>query len=123
MNLDDMSLDELKALRKQVDKAISGYEDRKKKEAIDQLEPRISRLGHSEGSHAVKDRGNVLGVHVPLVPDDGDVVERTRRAAASRAAWAAVHRLTLRPRRLLDGMLLALPLWRRLRHRRRRHER
>ncbi|WP_176536108.1 H-NS family nucleoid-associated regulatory protein [Thioclava sp. ES.031] len=63
MNLDDMSLDELKALRKQVDKAISGYEDRKKKEAIDQLERAARDMGYSlaelTGSGSAKPRRTV----------------------------------------------------------------
>ena len=47
MNLDTMSLDELKTLRKQVDKAIAGYEDRKKKEALEQLEKAARDMGFS----------------------------------------------------------------------------
>lgn len=47
MNIDEMSLDELKTLRKRVEKAIAGYEDRKKKEALDQLEKAARDMGFS----------------------------------------------------------------------------
>lgn len=45
IDLDAMSLKELKDLHSQVAKAISGYEDRKKQEAIAVLEEKARALG------------------------------------------------------------------------------
>ena len=47
LDLDQMSLPELKSLKKDVDKAISGYESRKKAEALAALEAKASELGFS----------------------------------------------------------------------------
>ncbi len=47
MNLDKLSLKELKDLQVQVARAISGYEDRKKREAIAALEENARALGFS----------------------------------------------------------------------------
>ena len=46
-NLDSLSLDELKKLRKDVDSAIRTYEDRKKKAALAELEAKAAELGFS----------------------------------------------------------------------------
>lgn len=45
VNLNEMSLDELKALRKDVDAAIKNYESRKKKAALAELEAKAAELG------------------------------------------------------------------------------
>lgn len=47
LDLDSMSLDELKALQKQLAKAIDGFEDRKKREAMAELEAKARDLGFS----------------------------------------------------------------------------
>lgn len=49
MNLDmnSLSLKELKDLQSQVAKAISGYEDRKKREALAELEEKAKAMGFS----------------------------------------------------------------------------
>jgi DNA-binding protein H-NS len=47
MNLNDLSLKELKDLQAQVSKAISSFEDRKKKEALSELEEKARQLGFS----------------------------------------------------------------------------
>lgn len=47
INLNSMSLKELKDLHVQVAKAISGYEDRRKKEALAELEEKARALGFS----------------------------------------------------------------------------
>lgn len=49
MNLDvnSLSLKELKDLQSQVAKAISGYEDRRKREALAELEEKAKALGFS----------------------------------------------------------------------------
>lgn len=46
-DLNSLSLKELKDLQAQVAKAISGYEDRKKKEALAELEEKARTLGFS----------------------------------------------------------------------------
>ena len=47
IDLNELSLKELKDLQSQVAKAISGYEDRRKKEAIAELEDKARALGFS----------------------------------------------------------------------------
>lgn len=47
INLNDMSLKELKDLHGQVAKAIATFEDRKKKEALAELEEKARELGFS----------------------------------------------------------------------------
>ncbi len=47
MDLNTLSLKELKDLQSQVAKAISGFEDRKKKEALAELEERAREMGFS----------------------------------------------------------------------------
>ena len=47
INLNDLSLKELKELQAQVEKAVNGYHDRRKKEALSELEDRARALGFS----------------------------------------------------------------------------
>ena len=47
VDLNTLSLKELKELQSQVAKALSGYEDRRKKEAIVELEEKARELGFS----------------------------------------------------------------------------
>ncbi|MGX9356717.1 H-NS histone family protein [Roseobacteraceae bacterium S113] len=47
MDLDALSLDELKKLRKDVEKAITSFEARKKREALAALESKAAELGFS----------------------------------------------------------------------------
>lgn len=47
INLNELSLKELKDLQSQVTKAISTFEDRKKKEALSELEDKARSLGFS----------------------------------------------------------------------------
>jgi DNA-binding protein H-NS len=47
LNLNQLSLKELKDLQSQVNKAISTFEDRKKKEALSELEDKARSLGFS----------------------------------------------------------------------------
>lgn len=46
INLDDMSLDDLKQLRKDVEKAIANYEKRQKAEAMKKLQAYSQQLGY-----------------------------------------------------------------------------
>jgi len=47
IDLEALSLSELKALRTKIDRAIATYEDRKKKEALAELEETARKLGYS----------------------------------------------------------------------------
>ncbi|MBZ4022098.1 transcriptional regulator [Rhodobacter sp. TJ_12] len=47
MDIDHLSLSELKALRSKVEKAIDSYEERKKKEALAELEDAARKMGYS----------------------------------------------------------------------------
>lgn len=47
LNLNDLSLKELKDLQSQVQKAIATFEDRKKKQALSELEEKARSLGFS----------------------------------------------------------------------------
>ncbi|NEX48122.1 H-NS histone family protein [Pseudotabrizicola algicola] len=47
INLNELSLKELKDLQSQVAKAINGYEDRRKKEALAELEEKARAMGFS----------------------------------------------------------------------------
>ena len=47
MNLESLSLKELKDLQAQVAKAISGYEDRRKRDALAELEEKAKAMGFS----------------------------------------------------------------------------
>ena len=47
IDLDSMSLDELKALQKAVNKAVDGYEDRRRKEALAAAEAAAREHGYS----------------------------------------------------------------------------
>lgn len=47
MDLNKLSLKELKELQSQVTKAIAGYDDRRKKEALAELEEKARTLGFS----------------------------------------------------------------------------
>lgn len=47
INLNDLSLKELKDLQSQVNRAIANYEDRKKKEALAELEEKARQMGFS----------------------------------------------------------------------------
>lgn len=46
-NLDEMSLEELRSLRGQVDRAITGYSERKRREAIAAAEEAVKKHGFS----------------------------------------------------------------------------
>ena len=47
MDLNALSLKELKDLKAQIDRAIASYEDRKKKEALAELEEKARQMGFS----------------------------------------------------------------------------
>ncbi len=47
INLDSMSLKELKQLQKDVNKAVASFEDRRKKEALAALEAKAAEMGFS----------------------------------------------------------------------------
>lgn len=47
IDLDSMALDELKLLQREVNKAVSGYEEKKRREALAALEEKARELGFS----------------------------------------------------------------------------
>lgn len=47
MNLEDLSLKELRNLKTKVERAISSFEDRKRKEALAAAEDAVRKLGYS----------------------------------------------------------------------------
>ena len=47
MKLDKLSLSELKDLRTKVDRAIAGFEERKRKDALSELEETARKLGYT----------------------------------------------------------------------------
>lgn len=47
MDIDALSLNELKVLRAKIDRAIATYEERKKKEALVELEEAARKMGYS----------------------------------------------------------------------------
>ncbi|MFD2173050.1 trans-acting regulatory protein HvrA [Rhodobacter lacus] len=47
MDIDDLSLTELKALRAKVDRAIVTFEERKKKEALAEIEETARKMGYT----------------------------------------------------------------------------
>lgn len=75
MDLNALSLKELKDLQAQVTRAIASYEDRKKKEAIAELEDRARAFGYSLpellGAMSVKKRAPASAKYVnPADPGD-----------------------------------------------------
>lgn len=62
IDLDKMSLKELKSLKKKVEKAIDGFEERQRSEAISKLEATAREMGYSlselTGKKAAKARKN-----------------------------------------------------------------
>lgn len=64
VNLGEMSLKELKDLQSQVAKAISGFGDRKKKQALAELEEKARQMGFTlaelTGSAAVRKRSPAI---------------------------------------------------------------
>lgn len=62
MNLDDMSLKELKKLHKDVEKAIATFDDRRRREARERLEAQAKELGFTLGEllDAPKPKQSVL---------------------------------------------------------------
>lgn len=73
MNLNTLSLKELKDLRSQVDRAIVSYEDRRKKEALNELQEKARAMGFSweelTGVPAPKKRGSISAARYAN-PDD-----------------------------------------------------
>ncbi|MGY3438727.1 MULTISPECIES: H-NS histone family protein [unclassified Marinovum] len=70
MDLEGLSLKELKQLQKQVAKAISTFEDRKKKEALAALEAKAAEMGFSL-SDLTTGKGGKISAPKYRNPDDG----------------------------------------------------
>lgn len=72
IDLNALSLSELKALEKKVSKAIAGFEDRKKKEALSELEAKAKELGYSLSELTGGKAPKVAGVPKYANPDNAD---------------------------------------------------
>lgn len=73
LNLDSMSLDELKALQKQVARAIEGYKDREKMKALAALEAKAAELGFSLSELMGGKRGKKTGLPKYRHPENPSV--------------------------------------------------
>jgi DNA-binding protein H-NS len=84
-DLETMSLDELKALQKQVAKAIEGYKDRERLKALAELEAKAQEMGFSL-SDLLGTKKTRKGAGIPKYrhPDDAAV---TWTGKGRRPAW------------------------------------
>ena len=84
-DLETMSLDELKALQKQVAKAIEGYKDRERLKALAELEAKAQEMGFSL-SDLLGTKKTRKGTGIPKYrhPDDAAV---TWTGKGRRPAW------------------------------------
>ena len=84
-DLETMSLDELKALQKQVSKAIEGYKDRERLKALAELEAKAQEMGFSL-SDLLGTKKTRKGSGIPKYrhPDDAAV---TWTGKGRRPAW------------------------------------
>ncbi len=84
-DLDAMSLEELKALQKQVAKAIEGYKDRERLKALAELEAKAQEMGFSLSDLlGIKKTRKGAGVPKYSHPDDAAV---TWTGKGRRPAW------------------------------------
>ncbi|XDA97834.1 H-NS histone family protein [Sulfitobacter sp. LCG007] len=65
VNLDKLTLDELKDLQKDVKKAIDGYETRKRQEALAALDAKAKELGFSLSELTGAPKKGAKAVHAP----------------------------------------------------------
>ena len=84
-DLEKMSLEELKALQKQVAKAIEGYKDRERLKALAELEAKAQEMGFSLSDLlGIKKTRKGAGVPKYSHPDDAAV---TWTGKGRRPAW------------------------------------
>ncbi|WP_412565246.1 H-NS family nucleoid-associated regulatory protein [Thalassobius sp. MITS945101] len=72
IDLNALSLAELKSLEKKVTKAIASFEDRKKKEALSELEAKAKELGYSLSELTGGKAPKVAGTPKYANPDNAD---------------------------------------------------
>jgi DNA-binding protein H-NS len=72
-NLDDMSLDELKALQKQVARAIENYKERQRQKALSELEAKANEMGFSLNDLLGGKKSKKAGLPKYRHPDDPTV--------------------------------------------------
>ena len=72
VDLNSMSLKELKDLQNQVSRAVSSYEDRRKREAIAELEETAKRLGFNLSDLAGASAGRKRGSAPPKYANPND---------------------------------------------------
>lgn len=84
MNLTDMDLSELKALKKEVDKAISTFEDRQMAQARAELDAHARKLGFTLDHFTGGKKRKTVGVPKYSHPDNPDV---TWTGKGRKPAW------------------------------------
>ena len=72
-NLDEMSLDELRSLQKQVSRAIDGYKERQRQKALSELESKAQEMGFSLSDLVGSKRMRKGGIPKYRHPDDPTV--------------------------------------------------
>lgn len=69
-NVDEMSLDELKALQKQVTRAIDSYKERQRQKALSELEVKAQEMGFSLNDLMGAKKARKSGIPKYRHPDD-----------------------------------------------------
>lgn len=90
LDLNEMPLDELKQLKKAVDKAISSYEARKKAEALAELEAKAQEFGFRLSDLAGAANGRARGAGTPKYrhPENPSI---TWTGRGRKPKWFAEH--------------------------------
>ncbi|WP_340244297.1 H-NS histone family protein [Roseobacter sp. HKCCA2468] len=102
IDLDNLSLAELRDLNKRVSKAIDGYEDRMKKEALAKLEKQAAEMGFSLSDLlGGQPRKSVSKVAPKYVNPDNS--EQTWTGRGRQPKWVEAH---LASGKSLDGLLI-----------------
>lgn len=91
INLDDLSLDDLKKLQKQVEKKISNYEERKRQEAITAAENLVRELGFKSLEDVLGDKGKTKKASLPPKYQHPENPELTWTGKGRRPAWFVQH--------------------------------
>lgn len=73
INLDEMSLDDLKTLQKQVNRAVDGYKERKRLKALTELEAKAQELGFSLTDLVGGKKARKPGIPKYQHPDDSTI--------------------------------------------------
>ena len=91
INLDDLSLDDLKKLQKQVEKKISGYEERKRQEAITAAENIVREMGFKSLEDVLGGKSKARKASQPPKYQHSENPELTWTGKGRRPAWFVQH--------------------------------